>query len=104
MNDRVTLSVDEDGVAQVRLNRADKMNALDQAMFEGLASVGEKLRTMPHVRAVVIAGEGRAFCAGLDMGSFQRMSQADSSATPAKDLEVRTHGDTVCARLAAGRR
>lgn len=69
MTERVTLSV-EAGVAQVRLNRPDKMNALDNAMFEGIAQMGETLRTRSDVRAVVLSGEGRAFCAGLDLSSF----------------------------------
>jgi enoyl-CoA hydratase/carnithine racemase len=62
-----------DGVAQVRLNRPEKMNALDPAMFEALVDVGSSLIDRADVSAVVIAGEGRAFCAGLDMAQFQRM-------------------------------
>lgn len=71
--DRVTCDV-EDGVAQVRLNRPDKMNALDPALFEALVSVGSGLIDRTDVSAVVIAGEGRAFCAGLDMGQFAKMA------------------------------
>ncbi len=68
--DRVTLTLDADGVAQVRLARPDKMNALDPAMFDAIVETGEALRTMKGLRAVVLAGEGRAFCAGLDLASF----------------------------------
>src|SRR3954462_12329123 len=64
MSDRLSVSV-ENGVADVRLNRPEKMNALDPAMFDGLIEVGEGLKTDPSVRAVVLSGEGRAFCAGL---------------------------------------
>ncbi|WP_020109671.1 crotonase/enoyl-CoA hydratase family protein [Nocardia sp. 348MFTsu5.1] len=64
----------KDGVAQVRLNRPDKMNALNGAMFEQLTAVGEELITRTDVSAVVLAGEGRAFCAGLDMAEFERMA------------------------------
>jgi enoyl-CoA hydratase/carnithine racemase len=73
MSDRVTCTI-TNGVADVRLNRADKMNALDGAMFAGLVEVGESLKDNPSVRAVVLSGEGRAFCAGLDFGSFQAMA------------------------------
>ena len=73
MNDRVTVSLDG-GVADVRLVRADKMNALDDAMFEALIVAGERLKHEAGLRAVVLSGEGRAFCAGLDMGSFGRMA------------------------------
>ena len=73
MSDRVTISV-EAGVADVRLNRPDKMNALDPAMFTALVEAGDALRADRSVRAVVLSGEGRAFCAGLDFGSFQAMA------------------------------
>ncbi|WP_375429136.1 crotonase/enoyl-CoA hydratase family protein [uncultured Sphingomonas sp.] len=69
MNDRVTIAV-SDGVADVRLNRADKMNALDPAMFDGIVDAIDRLAAMPHVRVAVLSGEGRAFCAGLDMASM----------------------------------
>ena len=69
MNDRVTIAV-EGGVADVRLSRADKMNALDGAMFEGIAAAIERLAGMREVRCVVLSGEGRAFCAGLDMAAM----------------------------------
>ena len=73
MSDRVTCTIDG-GVADVRMNRPEKMNALDGAMFQGLVEVGEALANDPAVRAVVLSGEGRAFCAGLDFGSFQAMA------------------------------
>jgi enoyl-CoA hydratase/carnithine racemase len=63
-----------DGVADVRLVRADKMNALDDEMFEALRQTGESLKTLPGLRAVVLSGEGRAFCAGLDTANFGRMA------------------------------
>ncbi len=77
MSDRVTIALGDDGVADVRLNRADKMNALDPAMFRGLADAGEQLKTLRGLRAVVLSGEGRSFCAGLDFGSFQAMASGD---------------------------
>jgi enoyl-CoA hydratase/carnithine racemase len=69
MQDRVTVSLSQ-GIADVRLNRPDKMNALDGAMFEALVETGRRLRSERGLRAVVLSGEGRAFCAGLDVGSF----------------------------------
>lgn len=76
MSDRVAVSI-ENGVADVRLNRPDKMNALDDAMFEALIETADALAAEPSVRCVVLSGEGRAFCAGLDFGGFQRMAGAD---------------------------
>lgn len=76
MSDRITVTI-EGGVADVRLVRADKMNALDDAMFEALITTGERLKTEKGVRAVVLSGEGRAFCAGLDMGNFEKMASGE---------------------------
>ncbi|GAA2632349.1 crotonase/enoyl-CoA hydratase family protein [Actinomadura fulvescens] len=78
MTDRVTVSVDE-GVADVRLNRPDKLNALDVATFEALAEAGDRIAADPSVRAVVLSGEGRSFCAGLDFANFAAMADAPSS-------------------------
>lgn len=81
MSDRVTIEMDN-GVADVKLNRPDKMNALDGAMFAAINEAGESLKADPSVRAVVLSGEGRAFCAGLDFGSFTKMSEdGDDSGT-----------------------
>jgi enoyl-CoA hydratase/carnithine racemase len=80
MSDRVTISVDERGIADVRLNRPEKRNALDGAMFAGLRDAGEQLKGMPNVRVVVLSGEGESFCAGLDFASFGAMASGDGVA------------------------
>ncbi|WP_199522191.1 crotonase/enoyl-CoA hydratase family protein [Geodermatophilus marinus] len=71
---RVALEV-SDGVATVRLDRPEKLNALDPAMFEALVAVGRELVERDDVGAVVLTGSGRAFCAGLDLGSFAAMAE-----------------------------
>jgi enoyl-CoA hydratase/carnithine racemase len=92
MNDRVQVTI-ENGVADVRLVRTDKMNALDDAMFSALVAAGDRLKTEPGLRAVVLSGEGRAFCAGLDMGSFGRMADGPRrSEAGGPPLDARTHG------------
>jgi enoyl-CoA hydratase/carnithine racemase len=94
MNDRVTVVI-EDGVADVRLVRADKMNALDAAMFEALVETTARLRSERGLRAVVLSGEGRAFCAGLDMGRFAAMKEHGGNGIvggQTRDLTTRTHG------------
>jgi len=75
MSDRVVVST-KDGVADVRLARPDKLNALDGAMFEALVATGRELARDRTLRAVVLSGEGRAFCSGLDFPSFQGGSGA----------------------------
>ncbi len=84
MNDRVTITIDG-GIADVRLNRPDKMNALDPAMFEGLNAAIAQLADMKDVRVVVLSGEGKAFCAGLDMASM-------AGGGSGNDLAKRSHG------------
>ncbi|MQA13234.1 MAG: crotonase/enoyl-CoA hydratase family protein [Pseudonocardiaceae bacterium] len=64
-----------DGVADVRLNRPDKHNALDPAMFDALVTTGVRLSEDQRVRAVVLSGAGRSFCSGLDFASFQAMAE-----------------------------
>ena len=67
MNDRVTVDI-QGGVADVRLVRADKMNALDGAMFSALIETGERLKTEPGVRAVVLSGAAPAVADRLLQG------------------------------------
>src|ERR1043165_8986518 len=94
MEDRVSISI-ADGIADVRLVRADKMTALDQAMFEALVAATERLSKEKAVRVVVLSGEGRAFCAGLDMGRFAAMKDKGGNGVAGaegRDLSKRTHG------------
>ena len=84
---RVSITLDN-GVADVRLTRTDKMNALDPAMFAAIAGAIAALSAMAGLRCVVLSGEGRAFCAGLDM-----VSMGGGGGSVGKDLVDRTHGD-----------
>lgn len=98
----VTLAIDAQGVAHVRLNRPERMNALDGAMFDALLDTADGLSSMPpeRLRAVVISGAGRAFCAGLDTSTFKRLLQGQAvgvdmgerSGGEGITLETRTHG------------
>lgn len=85
--ERVICELGKDGVARVTLNRPDKMNALDADMFDAIIAAGDRLRTMPGLRAVILSGEGRAFCAGLDTASFGKVG-GDAQA-----IMERTHGN-----------
>jgi len=82
---RVTLTL-ADGVADVRFNRAEKLNALDGAQFTAIAEMIDTLAAMKGVRCVVLSGEGRGFCAGIDLEHLA------GNPAPAS-LETRTHGD-----------
>lgn len=91
MTDVVTCSIDG-GVADVRLNRPDKLNSLTPELFGALVDMGEELAGDNALRAVVLSGEGRAFCAGLDFGVFQQMS-GDGVAEPTDRPIVRRPKD-----------
>jgi len=69
MSPRVTLTV-ESGIASVRLNRADKRNALDFEMFQSIAAAQHEVRRQGGVRVVILRGEGEDFCTGLDVSSM----------------------------------
>jgi enoyl-CoA hydratase/carnithine racemase len=78
MSERVSCTV-EGGIADVRLTRPDKRNALDRAMFSAIIAAGEQVAADPSVRAVVLSGEGKGFCAGLDMSLFAAMAESGGS-------------------------
>jgi enoyl-CoA hydratase/carnithine racemase len=80
MTERVSVTR-QDGVADVRLDRPEKLNGLDAAMFEALVATGTALAADPSLRAVVLSGEGRAFSAGLDFASFAA-ARAEGRALP----------------------
>ena len=79
MSDLVTIEI-QDHIADVRLNRPDKMNAVNHEMWGAIAEAGESLVDNREVRVVVLSGNGRSFCAGLDMASFQGMADRDKDA------------------------
>ncbi|MFM2300462.1 MAG: hypothetical protein RLZZ84_198 [Pseudomonadota bacterium] len=93
---RVAITMEADGVAQVRLIRADKMNALDPDMFAALIDAGHVLHDLKGLRAVVVSGEGRSFCAGLDLTSMANTGRHDSV-----PLTTRTHGNANHAQQVA---
>jgi enoyl-CoA hydratase/carnithine racemase len=90
LSERVTIEI-ADGVAEVTLNRPDKLNALDSAMFEAIIGAGERLSLTAGVRAVVLAGAGKGFCAGLDKASFESMA-GEGAARNFADIVTRTYG------------
>ncbi len=76
MTKRVSIDIDN-GVADVRLDRGEKMNAMDGPMFAALIEASEELASDPTVRAVVLSGNGPSWCAGLDFSGFQAMAGDD---------------------------
>lgn len=91
MADLVTIDI-RDHVADVRLNRPDKMNAVNHEMWVAIGEAGEALIDNREVRAVVLSGNGRGFCAGLDMASFQGMAD-QSGDSPDQGNRLKSLGD-----------
>jgi enoyl-CoA hydratase/carnithine racemase len=88
LHDRIEIAI-EAGIADIRLARPEKMNALDGPMFEALIEAGDHVAKEPGVRAVVLSGKGAAFCAGLDLGRFAALMKSDAQSR----IAARSHGD-----------
>lgn len=87
MTDRVTLEIDND-IAWVTLNRPDKYNGLDMAMFDAIADTARTLRKDRSIRAVILQGAGEVFCSGLDVKSVSAnpLNFAKLLFTPARKI------------------
>jgi len=70
MDDLVKISI-SNNIADVRLNRPEKYNALSPQMFEAILAAGQSISSNKSVRSVVLSGEGRGFCSGLDLETFK---------------------------------
>ena len=90
MSDLVTIDI-KNGIADVRLNRPDKYNALSPEMFAAIVEAGQSLADNEDLRVVVLSGNGRGFCAGLDMSSFQGMSDRPAGSS-AQNLQAKGDG------------
>lgn len=98
--DRVRITM-ADGIADVRMTRPDKRNALDTDMFLALSEAGDWLREASGVLVAVLSGEGPSFCAGLDFATMAAIGGAAEERPPGNPGEMRdgriTHlGQQVC--------
>lgn len=84
--DTLQISVDERGVATLRLNRPEVHNALNAAMIAELTQAAARLGKDPAVRVVVLTGTGPSFCAGGDLGWMRDQMAADA---PTRAREAR---------------
>ena len=94
MSDRINVSIDQ-GVADVRLNRPEKMNALDRHLFSALVETADALARDTSLRCVVLSGEGRAFCAGLDFESFQGMTDREAPVATETSKFINDTGERI---------
>jgi len=98
---RIALLRSPCGIAEVRLSRPDQRNALDEAMLVGLVEAAAQLRDDHGLRAVVLHGEGAAFCAGLDLSSLHAMQWGKALTVAGVPLQERTHGSANVPQQAA---
>jgi len=85
----------KDRIATVTLNRPDRMNSIDDSMPINIAKAMKQAATDPGVRAIILTGAGRAFCAGADIGRLQRRSGGERPPPPPDDtttIPAITHG------------
>jgi len=102
MSDVVSVTI-ADGIADVRLNRPEAMNAFNDDLFEGLIEVGQALRSDRGLWAVILSGEGRGFCAGLDKSSFAAQTSGTALISASSDGDPNRWGDLGVEGLLLGR-
>jgi enoyl-CoA hydratase/carnithine racemase len=93
-----------DGIADVRLNRPEKLNALDDEMFTALLRTAAELRAAPDLRAVVVSGRGRGFCAGLDLNAFRALAEGRDFRPADSDVRAAEVGGDGDPELTRGQR
>ncbi|MCP4751155.1 MAG: crotonase/enoyl-CoA hydratase family protein [Proteobacteria bacterium] len=91
MSELVTISI-ENHIADVRLNRPEKLNALSMDMFAAIAAMLKRLSQENEVRVVVLSGEGKGFCAGLDTENFASMGGGRDQSKDGQTLVERYDG------------
>jgi methylglutaconyl-CoA hydratase len=75
MSKKVLTNIAADGNATVLLNRPDAHNAFDSEMVDALTTAFRKLGADPKVRAVVLTGAGKSFCAGADIAHMKKSAK-----------------------------
>src|ERR1700733_15522274 len=98
MAEEVLYSV-ADGVATITLNRPERLNALNGAMYDGLIEAFDQTDRDDKVRAVVVTGAGRAFCAGADLSGGARTFDYDQEAAATAAEPHRDRGGMLVLRI-----
>ena len=101
----LTIGIDARGVARLRLDRADKHNALDAALIAALTEAAGRLGADPAVRVIVLEGAGASFCAGGDLGWMRAQMAADAvtRAAEARKLAEMLQALDTCPKPLIGR-
>lgn len=95
MSEQELITVVQDGVMLITLNRPDKLNALTPGMIRELFEAVGQGAAHPEVRAIVLTGAGRGFCAGLDLKIISRQEEGDANVRVPDGLPEPQFGDSV---------
>ena len=95
----IEISSPRDGVAQITMNRPDKLNAMTSEMVEMLHEALSALGRDRDIRVVVLTGEGRGFCAGLDLGGYGEAPGYQWSGSVERGFAVQKHIASLIPRL-----
>ena len=84
-----TIAIDfNDGIAEIRLNRAERSNAMNEAMWQELRTAFNWADATPVVRVVILSGAGKNFCAGIDLAMLGGVAEAVANKDPARSREA----------------
>lgn len=102
----LTTSIDDHGVARVALDRPERHNAFDEALIAAITAAFTALGADPAVRAIILSGNGKSFCAGADIAWMRRAgswteaeNHADALKLSAMLLAIDTCPKPVIARV-----
>ena len=85
----ITIAIDlADGIAEIRLNRPERSNAMNEAMWQELRSAFNWADATPVVRVVILSGAGRNFCAGIDLAMLAGVAESVAHIDPARSREA----------------
>ncbi|WP_137937360.1 enoyl-CoA hydratase/isomerase family protein [Chitinivorax sp. B] len=88
MTDAVLVSIDDRGVAELRLNRAELHNAFDDSLIRELTHQLQTLQSNPVVRVLVLSAEGKSFSAGADLNWMKRMANYSEAQNLADAMDL----------------
>ena len=109
MSDAATIAVDvSGGILTITLDRPDKLNAFTPGMMEQMCAAFDRADAEDDVRAVIVTGAGRAFCAGADLGlgaaTFDYAARGDGEDADWSDERMRDNGGRLTLRIFACRK
>jgi enoyl-CoA hydratase len=99
VSDAVLVTVPEPGITEIRLNRPDRLNALNAALVRELHEALVAVAADPACRVVIMAGAGRHFCAGADLHGHGVAPGGDGSGSPQDWMATQEHIASLVPRL-----